>query len=462
MNTFVNKEGKAILIPQKSVFTSQLQSDLQHNNKKIYCSTTSKQYGEDVKATLSRSCPGKTIKLLSGDDGDEEKREISRNVNENWTADLLMTTPVNTVGMNFTEEHFDLKYVYATKSSCAPATLAQMCGRVRSTRESTLYFHVNDKKNFFSVGTLQEVEALWEFKHQSLVRQKNQFGITGDWQIAPKWLKDLCLHSDLESNLSKQYYSEILSKYFENLGYEVIKEDWEETRSNKNKMVVTTTKYGDDDVLTMSEKEKQCLLARIYNSKASEEDKMKYKKLCFHKYVKNEGSFKDVFEHIWMNTWKREALQRLSVFNGQTPLKKMIEDDCSSGRSSINSNDEILFQRDIRWLCQKLNLDHPHDTKTMIPRQTIVDLYKREGEKLESMAKIFKVGTIGEKREKLEGIAERTIDFLNRILTKYCLSTLNVAKERKRTMINGKKVEDTPFQINTKIPFYILLKTTCN
>jgi hypothetical protein len=82
----------------------------------------------------------------------------------------------------------------------------------------------------------------------------------------------------------------------------------------------------------------------------------------------------------------------------------------------------------------------------MIHRQTIVGLYEREGEKMAKIFKISVLSTICDKGGRLEDMIERAIDFLNRILTKPCLSTLKVAKDR-RIMIDGKKLRTRPFKL---------------
>jgi hypothetical protein len=78
-------------------------------------------------------------------------------------------------------------------------------------------------------------------------------------------------------------------------------------------------------------------------------------------------------------------------------------------QSKLQWGDWSEILRPIAFIC--VGRSKTGDTKnngSMVHRQTIVDLYKREGQKMEKMAKNLKVivlSTICEKREILEGMS---------------------------------------------------------
>jgi hypothetical protein len=80
--------------------------------------------------------------VLSADTSDKLKQEATRDPNAVWVQyDMIMFSPLLTVGIDFTMPHFDVMFVFGTCRSCVPRTLVQMTKRIRVLRDGLKVFY---------------------------------------------------------------------------------------------------------------------------------------------------------------------------------------------------------------------------------------------------------------------------------------------------------------------------------
>jgi hypothetical protein len=209
MNPYIKARGEAIEVSTNDQFIGDMMQGVLENNKKIFCPIASKELAQSLLKTYSEklSSKQKIVKVFTGDDGDDIKRQNAMNVNQEWKADLLLTTPVNTVGMNFTEEWYDEKYVYGCYCSCDPATMAQMSDRVRGIRGKKLFFHTREcpHENAYNICTLDSIQTALESKVTIFKTLKDELDLKDvDWKVAPSWLKTLFHYLKLRMKKNKE------------------------------------------------------------------------------------------------------------------------------------------------------------------------------------------------------------------------------------------------------------------
>jgi hypothetical protein len=473
LNTYQNDRGEAIEICSKKKFSDQMIYDVTQHKKHVFFPTASKDFGRTVLETYKNELKNYNCLYLNRDTDDQLKSEASKYVNQMWKRDLLIISPTITVGMDFSDkEHFDRKYLHGNCYSIDVATTCQMLERVRHIKEKKLYFYneVRKSESSYALCTMEALESVYSLKMEYLNKLKDAQGIplAFTWQEGPLWLKKIYMYTQLERQLCQNYYSIIFYRHSSLLGYTIKSPAQIELLYPKKVLVKKTTPYDSiPDVLSMTTSQIEELESKIQILRASEMDKLTFKKLLFHKYVKAEGNYKQVFESFsWIhNSYNAQAIVRLGLYKKQTSTKDLIEMDIYCGNFYLNSNVEITYLSEIRWIGEQLGLKHPHDTETHIKKSTLERMFDTQLDRCNTQSKLFEVDPIitqanpsSKKDKKLGTKSERMVDFLNRILKQYFLCELKMHTKRKRRIQDGQRVDITPYLILVDEPFYDILQ----
>lgn len=113
--------------------------------KNIVIPTSSSQLGEKILMKyLTEECQIPETEIRFYHRGSDDHVEELKDVNTHWKRFriLIYTSTVN-VGIDFTEEHFDLMFVYGSKMSNCVRELKQMMGRIRKIRERIVHVYTN-------------------------------------------------------------------------------------------------------------------------------------------------------------------------------------------------------------------------------------------------------------------------------------------------------------------------------
>jgi hypothetical protein len=472
LNAYQNDRGDAIEIHSKKQFSDLMIQDVTQHHKHVFFPTASKEFGRSVLETYKKELTNYNCLYLNRDTDDDLKSEASKNVNEMWKRDLLIISPTITVGMDFSDpNHFDCKYLNGNCYSIDVATTCQMLERVRHAKDKKLPFYneVRTAKSSYSLCTMEALESVYSLKIEYLNKLKNAHDVplTLTWKEGPLWLKKIYMYTQLERQLCQNYYSIIFYRYLSLLGYTIKSSAQIEYVYPDKKLVKPKTPYDSiPDVLAMTTEQIAELESKIQMLHASELDKVTFQKLLFHKYVKAEGNYKEVFESLWIhNQFNAKAIVRLGYFKKQAGIKDRIEMDIYGGNFYLNSDCEITYLNEIRWICEQLGLTHPHDTETIIERSTLERMFDTQVDRCNTICKLFEVDPIRIQTsssprddKKSESKSERMVDFLNRILKKYFLCKLKMFSKRKRQIQDGKRVDITPFVILVDEPCYDILQ----
>jgi hypothetical protein len=487
INSYVKSRGEFTQVSSQEEFVSQMMDDVLVKGKKVYFPSASKEFSREILSGYKKKLTEAFIqvKFFTGDDGDQEKRENAMNVNLNWKADLLSTTAVNTVGLNFTEDHYDLKYMYGSCHSCGAGTMCQMLARVRNTREENLFFY-NQVSSHDMVSsafcTLDAVKNLFHLNQESLKclkiqhfndnKQRNQ-GESGSFErkSAPSWLKTLSYHSELEAQLTKVYYNHIFLLYLDLIGYTTTSPIYFDNFHSVKPSDGGKIPYG-SEVKEMTEEERRDLCSvlrgKIISLQATAENKILYQKILFHEKISKKGEYARIFSEYWMTPFKKQMLLRMEIFKTNQNIQEMIERDVTNGNLDINANMEILYHNEVKWLCEFLGISHPHDTKQTISRVTLDRMRTQEmSDKRNVLARIFQVkemntGNVEEEEDENRPNFDDSpvvVKFLNRIFQKFYGCSLKQGnRARQGDGRSGRRTETGGFKMKiTNTPFYDLL-----
>lgn len=108
--------------------------------KKCIILSDSKQIILKVFNGISEVCPDKRLKVYSADTSDQVKDHDFAHCEDVWLeVDALFATPALTTGVNFTKQHFNNCFVFATGMSVSARTTLQMINRVRSYTDNEIF-----------------------------------------------------------------------------------------------------------------------------------------------------------------------------------------------------------------------------------------------------------------------------------------------------------------------------------
>jgi hypothetical protein len=113
--------------------------------KNIVIPTSSSQLGEKLLIKyITEECQIPETQVRFYHRGSDDYVEELQDVNTHWKRFrvLIYTSTIN-VGIDFTEDHYDLMFVYGTKMSNCVRELKQMMGRVRKIKEQTVHVYTN-------------------------------------------------------------------------------------------------------------------------------------------------------------------------------------------------------------------------------------------------------------------------------------------------------------------------------
>jgi hypothetical protein len=139
------KRGPRELVANQGAFIEMLNNDLKIG-KRLAVFTASNTFGlriiEELRAdpTLAHI----RLKYYNAETDDMEKREVAE-VNAVWVKyDIVIYTPVITVGVDFNVAHFDRMYAWLSNKTVRCRTSIQAIHRVRQLKEDVLYVFMDD------------------------------------------------------------------------------------------------------------------------------------------------------------------------------------------------------------------------------------------------------------------------------------------------------------------------------
>ena len=474
VNTYKNQTGKLIRVRTDfEAVTGNMEKDMR-DGKKIVIVSASKTRAKLLFEKLKKL--GKTA-LVTADTSDQSRYRDAKNWSE---LDCLIYSPTITVGVDFSKEHFDCKYIIAPDNGrgCVARDLVQMAARVRhvTNTEVTLFIPQRyekqrlpttidackkDIQRTINCNCYNAVENMVEtMMKKNIARRFTNLTILPEGNIVHQLkvddLTELQLRNMVEQHISEQFYEGLLQFYFQQQGYTYntdlvdINEKWSDNFKQEVKELKTKVKQGHQQaVLEQNEKTdeelEQCLQRQKRNI-ASADDKIGASVYFVRKdfreplgldiihIIENHEQFLNsrfVRDIISYDSRTRNRLLRL-------PMDKTVE-----RTPQINElNSMVAKFTAVAMILRQLDLTVPDlitAQEKQLPLERIEELHswlatkhRRSNETmLQHISRPF-----NKDRSKLQKEARYSILFLNSILGRYACS---LVVKRKQVRQNGKR-----------------------
>lgn len=270
-------------------------------NKYIFSmeSNTAQHYEEEIK----KEKPDRKVLKIIGDMDDNKKKEIFKNVNEEFTKyNDIITTSTTEAGVNydpktpdnFTLKHFD-KILCILGSSISQRQLKQGLARVRNPKDKdNIYYHTNGKYKYTRNYNFTTYEDLKDISHY--YELDNTFKNLEGYEA----YKQNCIFNDVEERNKEKNFIEYYELLLKETGGNII---YYEKQNKDNKKKVETKNYKIDNVITASfiydvDKRNKLMRNKELN-KATEKDKYDIKKTLFlRKFYFNKKEIEVIETHI--------------------------------------------------------------------------------------------------------------------------------------------------------------------
>jgi len=192
-----------------------LQSSLLEG-KNVWCVTGSKEEGHRIENLVvgEEWVPAEKV-LFINSMSDHAKKQMLKDLNVLTKYQLVIVTPVITVGSDFTPEHFDVCFAMCTAYSIDFEQIYQTIGRVRNLKDQHVALYVG--RNCLERAlptTLDGVKAWFNSRRdatkwvESMVLEKNKpiESIMHD-ETVKDWLRSVYFQNKLHENMSRADYT---------------------------------------------------------------------------------------------------------------------------------------------------------------------------------------------------------------------------------------------------------------
>jgi hypothetical protein len=405
------------------------------------------------------------------------------NVDEDWSnIDLLMYSPIITVGVNFDPSHihFDQLFVCGSASTCSVRDIFQSTMRVRHLSENKMYYYICDKVVRNSPDTLEgtrldiknRVKAIDNFDKLNLEEPIDD--------QTPDWIYKNNLFNEFERNFSRMNYYAIFNQFLKICGYTSECYDFDENKrffhyydmvSKKELIELYHTIHEIDDA------EFEEIDHRIRCKMATKDEKLQYEKYKFIQCFKKDTD-REILASIWNECYHVSKEHKREFFN--------IRDEKRSTPQDIRSREKykkiaeircIQFEK-IKQFTSMLGLESSMDVNTIIPYEKMEELNNYINENIEYLNTIFvadnkeiqkeeqqqeqqqEEGENKKKKNNNNNSELRTATlFVKRMFNQWSGAKLETVGRRRTKTVNGKRIEMKDYKLTHKIPYFHLIRS---
>jgi phage antirepressor YoqD-like protein len=261
-NKYINTEKTAEQIFKNEKITIDtienfLYEKVVNQNKKMYCVISNKNVVNNISLTKFTKA-GKSVKIYHGDLSDSDK-EI-KDVNCEWIKyDLILTTTTITVGIDFTEKHFDHGFIFGNYNCGLIRDLFQAIFRARKL--SHIYYCFNNKiteqRRINMSDIVKNIDKRVDMVKQFYVlKQNHDFPeLSISFQALKKWQRNILLYNLFEKEITYQHYSFMFEYYLKITGYHTNIKNYNQEYTNALEPTILPD-YSDIRLLTEDEYKK--------------------------------------------------------------------------------------------------------------------------------------------------------------------------------------------------------------
>jgi len=409
-NLKLPEKRNAIEIEGDDKFDDEIINSVENKNENVFVVYNNKTklitFESNIKLLQKRVETWKNKKALYYHANKSDKMgEDLKEVNKVWNLqNLVCVSPKITVGVSFTERHFDTLYIKASSSSCVPRDTFQSSMRPRYIKNNLLKYsietqniktedikkqkiieneiqNIEDKKELLLKITKEEIKNNENKEIKNNENKENNecnLELIKSLESTPKILKDILLFNKYEDYLSKNHYKEMFEHFLLICGYEITR--LEKPDKKKKIQKKDTSEYENKylEIKIVSNEEIIKLQKKIKDNEATEKDKLESSKYFFNLIIKNNDDNKkssELFFDYYCSTFGKNLLLNSSLeLNSETSkliMKTLLKSEIEE---NINLNGVKLMY--IKKIVKMMKLKNSQDNTKIIDKKILTDVYK--------------------------------------------------------------------------------------
>ncbi|AHH01745.1 DNA replication origin-binding helicase [Pithovirus sibericum] len=383
-NCFKPERRRAFQHETLSSFTSTLNSNLEQG-KKIYFPCTSKRQAIRFDSQVP-SC--RRIVYHEGID-DKIKVQDFSHVREKWSQyQLVTTTPVTTVGVNFDIPHFDQLFFYGSQLTCTVRTMFQMTMRVRHLSEKVLHFFLgrcplpNNEGEITSTSRSEIIQKL----HAKITRAQRDRDFEfypSDFLHSPDWFFDLVVDTLLERNETRKNLQQVFNKYLYICNYSV---EAENCKEKVDFLEHSLPSFFEIREINGDEAEK--LRHKQSMLEATAEEKILLRKFYFLRMVNKDCPIIEKLWKDWLNG-NSDYIRCLYYEKNKTEDELRMVDD--STEFALLSKEYLPRYRAVKEICNFLGIENSCCGGIEISREKLSEIWPYFEQRSKEFQQIFSI-----------------------------------------------------------------------
>ncbi len=434
---------KAIECKNIEQFENKLISDLK-NGKKIYAVISSKNLLQILERIIKNKFKDKKILTYTGDYSSSKLE----NVNEEWSdADLILTTTTITVGINFdTKDVFHKIYVFA--SACSKnlvRDIFQCSYRVRHIIDNEMVFCLDTMPRGINVSVnRKQIDKELKTNKHLLLEQYNKYTVaTGYEGDTPEWFRKLIVSNIFEFNISVMLLDTVFKMYLEKCEYTIESFDKNEIidevpDDEDNERIISDIRFDDIPVI-----DSKILKELKKKENKTIEERLAIQKFFFLKDIRDEvNNDKAYLFELYVN-YGRNKFKNLRYEKGYVNKGFEIKDIVSYSVYPEIANKFSLRMEMIEKIKDKLEIKNTM-TEAEIKLEKLEEIlswFEEHGKEIHS------VFDIRDRNKKGKFTMRNMTDMINKVFEKWGYSKLKKSEKKQRKMVNGKRIETTPYKL---------------
>lgn len=233
-NYYQPDERTYVFVHNTEIFTKRIMKYVKAG-KRLFIASNTKRYVTYISSIIQRRHPAVKVAVIQGSTAPNLKRDMSTNCDVMWSAfDVVICTPAVAAGVDFSALWFDYTFIYGTNGSSNARELKQQSGRVRRTKEDTVYVcietsnsgkwatHIDVVKDLFDRRMSLTEDANLQFYDASLSNPSLANYVAIRSSVCPPQLRGILCQTEVENNKSTNSMTDELKTLLRDDGKRVV------------------------------------------------------------------------------------------------------------------------------------------------------------------------------------------------------------------------------------------------
>ena len=404
-------------------------------------------------------------------EGNDKVFDTLTDMNNTWgKADLIITSPTNTVGCSYSPPDrppdINAVYICAAPTCCVRDTF-QTQMRPRHLIDDKMYFSLPTKKSLVLSKSRYDLQfdILDEYENynkekgeivmnliQQLIQARKQKQPNDRCDDLQKVLEDYQENSNIpgalrqvlffnlyEQTISGKFYEKMFYMFLEKCGYTVEGQErmieGEKTDFDLDAVTEDRDRYEEIESITTTEQES--IKRKIERKQATEVEKRQIKKYWFDAKISNDYPEKsEIYSYYYTDSQKKEYFDNAYLESRRTTEYVLLEERENSGAGFELNQMKANRLHYIRTINEKLGLKNAYSVGLEITRQSINDVLPYLTEEQDRITLTFRLRNQATSKEPFD--FKRGLGFIQKIYKSWTGMELKGVEKNKHTEIYPK------------------------